>query len=233
MKMRPEVGASTPVITLISVDFPAPLSPIRPTISLRPMVSEMSLRARIAPKYFWTFSSRTMSRKSPLAGLSWTASCSKLFLPRPAKSLPRLVYRAVKSVNNRYRRSSERRPGGKIGSSLHRLAVSGFLQHVCGDVEQRDHVAARRLRIAVADRVEDGQVLVEREAAVDGGMRGHGDRRPQRLLDAGAEPGQQGIAAGGQQQPVEGHIRLDRRLRARAGAARQLQHGNLQLFQER
>ena len=40
--MRPDVGASTPVITLISVDLPAPLSPISPTISLRPMASEMS-----------------------------------------------------------------------------------------------------------------------------------------------------------------------------------------------
>ena len=36
-KMRPAVGGSTPVITLISVDLPAPLSPIRPTISLRPI----------------------------------------------------------------------------------------------------------------------------------------------------------------------------------------------------
>ena len=33
----PRSARSTPVITLISVDLPAPLSPIRPTISLRPM----------------------------------------------------------------------------------------------------------------------------------------------------------------------------------------------------
>jgi hypothetical protein len=38
MKMRPDVGASTPVITLISVDLPAPSSPISPTISFRPPV---------------------------------------------------------------------------------------------------------------------------------------------------------------------------------------------------
>ena len=43
---------STPVITLISVDLPAPLSPIRPTISFRPMASEMSRSACTAPKYF-------------------------------------------------------------------------------------------------------------------------------------------------------------------------------------
>ena len=64
MKMRPEVGASTPVITLISVDLPAPLSPISPTISLRPMASETSRSACTAPKDFCTFSSRTMCLKS-------------------------------------------------------------------------------------------------------------------------------------------------------------------------
>ena len=50
----------TPVITLISVDLPAPLSPTRPTISLRPMESEMSCSACTAPKYFSTCSSRTI-----------------------------------------------------------------------------------------------------------------------------------------------------------------------------
>ena len=59
-KMRPEVGASTPVITLISVDLPAPLSPIRPTISFLPIESEISRSACTAPKYFCTCSRRTI-----------------------------------------------------------------------------------------------------------------------------------------------------------------------------
>ena len=55
----PRSARSTPVITLISVDLPAPLSPIRPTISLRPMARLMSLSAWIGPKNFCTPSSRT------------------------------------------------------------------------------------------------------------------------------------------------------------------------------
>ncbi len=54
MKILPAVGARTPVITLIRVDLPAPLSPMRPTISLRPIAMSMSRSAWTAPKNFWT-----------------------------------------------------------------------------------------------------------------------------------------------------------------------------------
>src|SRR5271156_2256864 len=69
MKILPEVGASTPVMSLISVDLPAPLSPMRPTISLRPMERSMSRSACTAPKYFCTPSRRTMDANSPAAGV--------------------------------------------------------------------------------------------------------------------------------------------------------------------
>ena len=58
------VGGRTPVITLIRVDLPAPLSPMSPTISLRPMAMSMSRRAWTAPKYFCTPSMRTIEAKS-------------------------------------------------------------------------------------------------------------------------------------------------------------------------
>ena len=58
----PRGRRSTPVSTLISVDLPAPLSPISPTISLRPTAKSMSRSAWIAPKNFCTPSSRTMCR---------------------------------------------------------------------------------------------------------------------------------------------------------------------------
>ena len=52
-------------MTLISVDLPAPLSPMSPTISLRPTERSMSRSACTAPKYFCTPSRRTMDAKSP------------------------------------------------------------------------------------------------------------------------------------------------------------------------
>ena len=79
--MRPEVGGITPVITLISVDFPAPLSPIRPTISFRPMARLMSLSAWIGPKNFWTPSSRTT--------VSWASST--LGRAAAVSDIPRLL----------------------------------------------------------------------------------------------------------------------------------------------
>src|ERR1700727_2193107 len=68
-KILPDVGGSTPVRTLIRVDLPAPLSPMSPTISLRPMAILMSRSACTAPKCFWTPSMRTMDAKSPSAAI--------------------------------------------------------------------------------------------------------------------------------------------------------------------
>ena len=68
--MRPDVGWITPVNTLISVDFPAPLSPISPTVSFLPTEKSISRSAWIAPKNFCTPSRRTMCRKSVSAGRS-------------------------------------------------------------------------------------------------------------------------------------------------------------------
>src|SRR5271165_3233819 len=67
-KILPEVGARTPVITLMRVDLPAPLSPISPTISLRPIVRSISRNACTAPKNFCTASMRTIEAKSGGAG---------------------------------------------------------------------------------------------------------------------------------------------------------------------
>ena len=79
------VGASTPVMTLISVDLPAPLSPIRPTISLRPMARSMSRSACTAPKYFCTPSRRTIFWK--LLSATWTVAAWFTFLlPGPKTS---------------------------------------------------------------------------------------------------------------------------------------------------
>ena len=56
----PLVGGSTPVSTLMSVDLPAPLSPISPTISLEPISSVTFLRLTTLPYFLPTFSSRTI-----------------------------------------------------------------------------------------------------------------------------------------------------------------------------
>jgi uncharacterized protein YhdP len=48
--IEPWVGGSTPAIRLNSVDLPAPLGPIRPTISPRPTEIETSLLATRPPK---------------------------------------------------------------------------------------------------------------------------------------------------------------------------------------
>ena len=86
-KMRPDVGGITPVITLISVDLPAPLSPIRPTISLRPIARLMFLSACTAPKYFCTPSRRTIFWK-PLS-TTWTlAALFTFLLPGSQRRLP-------------------------------------------------------------------------------------------------------------------------------------------------
>jgi hypothetical protein len=59
MYSRPPVGLSTPVTILIRVDLPAPLSPIRPTISLAPTSRLMFLSAITLPNAMWMFSIRT------------------------------------------------------------------------------------------------------------------------------------------------------------------------------
>ena len=56
-------------MTLIRVDLPAPLSPMSPTISLRPIVRSMSRSACTAPKNFCTASNRTIESKSGVAGV--------------------------------------------------------------------------------------------------------------------------------------------------------------------
>src|SRR5215213_1850258 len=90
--MRPELGFSTPVSVLISVDLPAPLSPISPTISFRPIVRLMFFNAWIAPKYFCTFSSRTMSLWLPLCSIpSIAPSCLLLRAPARSASFDRAV----------------------------------------------------------------------------------------------------------------------------------------------
>ena len=61
-------------MVLISVDLPAPLSPIRPTISLRPILRSMLRRAWTAPKYFCTPSSLTMFERAPAARVPASAS---------------------------------------------------------------------------------------------------------------------------------------------------------------
>src|SRR5262249_20666306 len=83
--MRPEVGLNTPVMVLISVDLPAPLSPMRPTISLQPTDRLTFLSACTAPKYFCTSTKRTIFEKlltSMVAVMSWA-------LP----SMPRAAFR--------------------------------------------------------------------------------------------------------------------------------------------
>ncbi len=83
--MRPDEGGNTPVIILISVDLPAPLSPIRPTISLRPIVRSMSCSARTGPKNFCTPSRRTMFWK--LLSTTWApVAWLTLLLPGPKTS---------------------------------------------------------------------------------------------------------------------------------------------------
>ena len=55
-------------MTLIRVDLPAPLSPMSPTISLRPMAMSMSRNAWTAPKNFCTPSIRTIEAKPAASG---------------------------------------------------------------------------------------------------------------------------------------------------------------------
>src|SRR5271156_5012120 len=83
--MRPDDGGNTPVIILISVDLPAPLSPIRPTISLRPIARSMSYSARTGPKNFCTPSRRTIFWKV-LSTARTPAAWLTLLLPGPKAS---------------------------------------------------------------------------------------------------------------------------------------------------
>src|SRR6266481_7037629 len=55
--MRPPSGTIAPEITLISVDLPAPLSPIKANTSPGRSVRLIPLRARTAPKFLVTSSS--------------------------------------------------------------------------------------------------------------------------------------------------------------------------------
>ena len=49
-RMSPEVGGTTPARILTKVDFPAPLSPMRPTTSPLPMLTFTALSAQMLPK---------------------------------------------------------------------------------------------------------------------------------------------------------------------------------------
>jgi hypothetical protein len=60
MKISPELGDSRPVINLISVDLPAPLSPMRPTISLLPISRNVGFRLRTGPYDLETLLSSTI-----------------------------------------------------------------------------------------------------------------------------------------------------------------------------
>ena len=60
MKISPEVGDSKPVINLISVDLPAPLSPIKPTISFYPISRFVGFRLRTGPYDLETLLSATI-----------------------------------------------------------------------------------------------------------------------------------------------------------------------------
>src|SRR5271157_1750088 len=54
-RMLPESGLRIPMTNRINVVFPAPLGPIRPTISWRPMAKLISLVARSPPKLLARF----------------------------------------------------------------------------------------------------------------------------------------------------------------------------------
>src|SRR5688572_2580114 len=159
--MRPDVGFSTPVMTLISVDLPAPLSPMRPTISFRPIDSVTLRRAWTAPKYFSTFSSRTMWRNDPDGRANSVLGCSKSPSPRPAGVLGRAAQ--PQKVLRKALNGQGNGPSPAAGPKLQFLPESRPLQRLRRQVQKRAHAGARRRRIAVAHRLEDCGVLVDRK----------------------------------------------------------------------
>src|SRR5579863_183766 len=67
-RMRPPLGAKSPATQLKKVDLPAPLGPIRPTISPASTVSVASDRARKPPKLRETRSASSSMHGLGLAG---------------------------------------------------------------------------------------------------------------------------------------------------------------------
>src|SRR3954453_5507964 len=65
--MRPSSGFWKPEMILISVDFPAPLSPSRPSTSPLRRCRLMSRRAVVGPKLLTTFSTRSTSSSAVVA----------------------------------------------------------------------------------------------------------------------------------------------------------------------
>ena len=63
MYSSPLVGGKTPVRILTSVDLPAPLSPMRPTISFWPTSKLMFFKAHTDPKYFSMLTMRSAVRR--------------------------------------------------------------------------------------------------------------------------------------------------------------------------
>ena len=81
----PEVGSSTPAITLSMVDLPEPLVPTRPTVSPRLILNEMFLRA--------LNSSKNSSRFMILMKYSFRLlSCSDAMLNTMVTSLTSIAY---------------------------------------------------------------------------------------------------------------------------------------------
>src|SRR5262249_13036322 len=122
MKIRPEVGARAPVMTLISVDLPAPLSPMSPTISLRPIERSMSRSACTAPKYFCTPSRRTMDAKSPPAIIAFPSRSHF----GSAGGDPKRLVPQNNSVGKRWLRLVSRREGPAGEQSLEHLVAAGL-----------------------------------------------------------------------------------------------------------
>src|ERR1700734_2551560 len=93
--MRPPSDATTPLIRLISVLFPAPFGPMSPLIWPRPIAKEAPSMAQTPPKLRATFSTRRTEAWSadltPIDGNRGAAgkrrqSCGPLFRPA-ARSL--------------------------------------------------------------------------------------------------------------------------------------------------
>src|SRR5262245_44047704 len=146
MVMLPASGASVPASTCISVDFPAPLWPTRPTHSPAATAKSTPSSARTAPKCFSTPSSLTMmlSPASAIAG----------------RSQPARMMQARNARGNLLHVGLDRRDGGGLRVFVASDAAlldgrQGRLEIVLREGEIGHEQVVRHILVAVEDLLRD------------------------------------------------------------------------------
>src|SRR4051812_44536365 len=181
----PASRGNTPVITLISVDLPAPFSPSSAWISPERSVKSTSCNARTAPKLLLI--PRTSSREAAESGLF---SMTNSLPTAPADDADTEPVRS-RGGFERDRRTAETRPSGDTLASVTEalLAVVDLLRIIGGRVELRLGLDPFRRNGALVlegrDGIERGACHVRRQ--LDRGIGFAGDHRLEDVGDRSIE----------------------------------------------